>query len=78
VKLHDFKQITGPPGIVAPNEKSNVNVILQHCGDTNVYIPRKLLLGKCKKFCNQWAKIKKYQASYIKKQQPNFIGTQKG
>ena len=35
----------GPPGIVVPDHQGNGNVILQNCGDTDVYIPRGSLIG---------------------------------
>ena len=35
----------GPPGIVVPDHQGNVNVNLQNCGDTDVYIPRGSLIA---------------------------------
>jgi hypothetical protein len=68
----EFKQIMGPPGIVVPDHNVNVNVILQNCGDTDVYIPRGSLLGNVEKSSINEPKLSKDQQLDAEKLQKHF------
>jgi hypothetical protein len=51
----------GRPGIVVPDHHSNVTVILQNCGDTDIHIPRGALLGNVENSSLNKLKLSKKQ-----------------
>jgi hypothetical protein len=68
----EFKQIMGPPGILIPDHNCNVNIILQNCGDTDVYKPRGALLGNVKNLSINEPRLCKEQHLNAEKLQKQF------